>query len=55
MDNEWQITNKGDLYTLKITDEEGVESMMLTVEQLAKLKVILSSLNVPLPQNELPL
>ena len=53
--NEWKLINKGDLWTLKIEDEEGVESCMLTTEQISKLKLLLNTMHFPLPDNELPL
>ena len=53
--NEWQITNKGDLYTLKITDDEGTESCMLTTEQLIKLRDKLNTIPLPVNENDLPL
>lgn len=55
MNNEWSISNKGDLWTLKITDDEGEERFMTTTEQLAKLKLLLNTIHIPLPDNELPL
>ena len=55
MNNELEISNKGDLWTIKVTDQEGIESLTLYTSQLAKLKTILASIEVPLPEGELPL
>lgn len=53
--NEWSVNNRGDLWTLRITDDEGTESCMLTTEQISKLKLLLNTMHFPLPDNELPL
>lgn len=51
----WSLVNKGDLYTIKLTDLEGSESITATTEQLQELLGFLNSLNLPLNENELPL
>lgn len=55
MDNEVTISNRGDLYTIKISDMEGIETLMVTADQLGKLKLLLNTLHIPLADNELPL
>lgn len=53
--NQWHLTNYKDLYTLKLSDNEGTESITATTEQLQELLIFLNTLPIPLPENELPL
>lgn len=53
--NQWQLSNYKDLYTIKLTDGEGSESITATVEQMQELIIFLNTLPIPLPENELPL
>ena len=55
MNDKLEISNKGDLLIIKVTDQECTEAITLYTSQLAKLKTILASIEVPLPEGELPL
>lgn len=52
---QWQISNYKDLYTLKLTDNEGSEAITATTEQLQELLIFLNTLPIPISENDLPL
>lgn len=55
--SEWKlqsIEEKG-LYILTLDGPEGQDKVYLDQEELSKLKLLLNSMEIPLPNNELPL
>ena len=55
--SEWKlqsIEEKG-LYILTLDGPEGQDKVYLDQEELGKLKLLLNSIEIPLPNNELPL
>lgn len=53
---KWTLTPNGlGLFILTITGPEGTDKMWLDTDELIKLKLFLSTVDVPLPEGELPL
>ena len=55
--SEWKlqsIEEKG-LYILTLDGPEGQDKVYLDQEELSKLKLLLNSIEIPLPNEELPL
>ena len=54
--NSWSLTENGKgLYILTLDGEEGVDKVWVSSDELISLKQFLSSLDLPLDQNDLPL
>ena len=54
--NNWSLQQNGKgLYILTLSSNEGTEKMWVSDDELFNLKLLLNSLEIPFPANELPL
>jgi hypothetical protein len=55
-ESNWKLLPNGKgLYILTLEGLEGVDKMWVSDEELGKLKMFLNSIEIPQPENELPL
>ena len=55
-ESNWKLLPNGKgLYILTLEGFEGVDKIWITDEELGKLKMFLNSIEIPQPENELPL
>lgn len=55
-ETKWTLLPNGKgLYILTLAGSEGTDKIWVSDEELGKLKLFLNTIEVPLPENELPL